>query len=67
METLAGRVRVIILLVRDGPISSGLVQEEDLPLLFCGGIYKMSFPEPKKFFEPVLYPAPLTDCAPAAA
>ena len=41
-----------ILLVRDGTYlvgSSALVQVEDTPLLFCGGIYKMSFPKPKKF------------------
>jgi len=39
-----------ILLVRDGTYlvgSSALLFEQDLPLLFCGGIYKLSFPEPE--------------------
>jgi hypothetical protein len=41
-----------ILLVRDGTYlvgSSALLQEEDMPLLFCGGIYKMSFSKPDVF------------------
>ncbi len=47
-----------ILLVRDGTYlvgSSALVQEEDLPLLFCGGIYKLSFPQPTKFSAGLCY------------
>jgi hypothetical protein len=47
-----------ILLVRDGTYlvgSSALIQEEDLPLLFCGGIYKLSFPKPKKFSPGLCY------------
>jgi hypothetical protein len=47
-----------ILLVRDGTYlvgSSALVQGEDMPLLFCGGIYKMSFPKPKKFSPGLCY------------
>ncbi|HEY2009834.1 MAG TPA: hypothetical protein VGH23_12645 [Rhizomicrobium sp.] len=45
-----------ILLVRDGTYlvgSSSLVQREDLPLLFCGGIYKLRFPKPDAL-EPAL-------------
>ena len=40
-----------ILLVRDGTYlvgSSALVQEEDMPRVFCGGIYKIRFPNPKR-------------------
>ncbi len=47
-----------ILLVRDGTYlvgSSSLVQEDDLPLLFCGGIYKFSFPKPKRFSPGLCY------------
>jgi hypothetical protein len=47
-----------ILLVRDGTYlvgSSALVQEEDVPLLFCGGIYKMSFPKRSSFSPGLCY------------
>ena len=47
-----------ILLVRDGTYlvgSSALVHEEDQPLLFCGGIYKLSFPKPKQFSPGLCY------------
>ena len=47
-----------ILLVRDGTYlvgSSALIQEDDLPLLFCGGIYKLSFPKPKAFSPALCY------------
>jgi type I restriction enzyme M protein len=47
-----------ILLVRDGTYlvgSSALVQEEDTPLLFCGGIYKMSFPRSEKLSPGLCY------------
>ena len=41
-----------ILLVRDGTCLAGslvLAQEEDMPLLFCGGgIYKLSFRSQRK-------------------
>ena len=47
-----------ILLVRDGTYlvgSSALIQEDDLPLLFCGGIYKLSSPKPKAFSPALCY------------
>jgi hypothetical protein len=47
-----------ILLVRDGTYlvgSSAIVQDEDVPLLFCGGIYKMSFPKPSRLSSGLCY------------
>ncbi|KAA0698100.1 hypothetical protein DTW90_14490 [Neorhizobium sp. P12A] len=47
-----------ILLVRDGTYlvgSSVMVDQADLPLLFCGGINKLSFPQPQLLSSALCY------------